>query len=146
MRIPTTLLPVSLSCLLFASLTGCQEEQTPVQETAAEAAAFNVAGAPTVEFEVPAMMCEESCAKKVRELLADQAGVKDVVVDFPAKKATVAVDADKFDAQAAKDVLLDYGFDGSKVAGAVLPGEPALVPATGGEDDKKAEKGDAAAG
>ena len=66
-------------------------ETTPV--------AFNAAGAPTVEFSVPDMMCPEGCAVKTKEILSDATRRKDVVVDFDAKTATVAIDEGKFDVQ-----------------------------------------------
>ena len=72
---------------------------------------------PQVTILVPDMMCEESCAATVHELLSKQPGVKRVVVNFPAKTATVSIDTDddagKFDAEAAVAVLVDRGFDHS---------------------------------
>src|SRR6187549_382796 len=62
---------------------------------------FNNAGAPTVEFSVPDMMCPEGCGAKVKEILSQQPGAKDVLVDFPTKTAKVAVNKEKFDAKQA---------------------------------------------
>ena len=64
---------------------------------------------------VPDMMCEFSCVEQVKEALAAQPGVKEVQVDFEAKRATVAVDADKFDAEAAIAALVDYQFTNSQL-------------------------------
>jgi copper chaperone CopZ len=74
---------------------------------------FNTAGAPTVEFSVPDMMCPEGCGEKVKEILAEQPGAKDVLVDFPAKTAKVAIDKDKFDAKQAVAALVDHQFKNS---------------------------------
>jgi copper chaperone CopZ len=96
--------------------------ETAAAEEAAAAAtpvAFNIEGAPTVEFSVPDMMCEDSCVPTVRETLAAQPGVKDVKVELATKKATVAVDQDKFDADAAVAALVDLQFTETKL----LPGE-----------------------
>jgi copper chaperone CopZ len=98
--------------LVSALCLGCAESNTTSH--AVTAVAFNADGAPTVEFDVPDMMCEESCAAKVRELLGEQAGVKEVVVDFPAKTAIVAIEEEKFNADAAIAVLVDHGFELSK--------------------------------
>ena len=84
-------------------------EATPV--------AFNVEGAPTVDFSVPDMMCEESCVPTVRETLAAQPGVKDVKVELATKSATVAVDKNKFDADAAVAALVDLQFSETKLMG-----------------------------
>lgn len=60
------------------------------------------------------MMCEQSCAKKVKEILSGQPGAKEVVVDFDSKTAKVAVEKDgKFDANAAIAALVDHGFKNS---------------------------------
>jgi copper chaperone CopZ len=104
----------TLSGLLLAAClaVGCGEEAAILPEKPAEAtpAAFNVEGAPTVEFSVPDMMCEESCCPQVRETLAAQPGVKDVKVELETKIATVAVDKDRFDAKAAIAALKDIQF------------------------------------
>jgi copper chaperone CopZ len=71
---------------------------------------FNTAGAPTVQFNVPDMMCPEGCGAKVKEILSQQPGAKDVLVDFPNKTAIVAVDKDKFDAKQAVAALVDHQF------------------------------------
>jgi copper chaperone CopZ len=65
---------------------------------------------------VPDMMCPESCAVKVKEILSDQPGVENVVVDFDSKTATVTLGDEtngKFDADAAIAALVDHGFDHS---------------------------------
>jgi len=94
--------------------------ETAAAEEAAAAAtqvAFNVEGAPTVQFSVPDMMCEESCVPTVRETLARQPGVKDVKVELATKSATVAVDKDTFDADAAVAALVDLQFTETKLLG-----------------------------
>jgi copper chaperone CopZ len=58
-------------------------------------------------------MCPEGCGAKVKEILSQQAGAKDVIVDFPSKTATVAVDKDKFDAKQAIAALVDHQFKNS---------------------------------
>ncbi len=62
------------------------------------------------------MMCEKSCVPKVRESLAARPGVKDVRVDLTTKTATVAIQQDEFDADAAVADLVDQGFKETKVA------------------------------
>jgi len=101
--------------------TGCADATNAPPDISAESAtavAFNVAGAPTVEFSAPDMMCPESCAVKVKEILSEQPGAKEVVVDFDSKTATVAVEEDKFDADAAIAALVDHGFDHSTLKSA----------------------------
>lgn len=98
--------------------TGCQSQQsTTLEESSTQATpvAFNVADAPTVTFSVPDMMCEFSCVEQVKEALSSQPGVNEVQVDFAAKRATVAVDPDKFDAEAAIATLVDYQFTNSQL-------------------------------
>jgi len=98
---------------------GCQDELAPAPEasTTVEAtpAHFNLAGAPTVTFEVPDMMCQYSCVAAVKTALTAQPGVKEVQVDFEAKQATVVVDQAVFDGEAALASLVDYQFTNSKL-------------------------------
>jgi copper chaperone CopZ len=110
--------------LTFAAVllvaVGCSRpsaDQSPNASVSLTPVSFNAAGAPTVEFSVPDMMCPEGCGAKVKEILAQQPGAKDVVVDFPAKKAIVAVDKDKFDAKQAIAALVDHQFKHSAVKG-----------------------------
>jgi copper chaperone CopZ len=94
-------------------------------------AEFNPTGAPTVEFTVPDMMCEEGCAAAVKEILSKQRGAKDVRVDFEAKTATVAIEEGKFDSQLAIAELVDKGFDKSQLKGdssGESPSETAVAP------------------
>jgi copper chaperone CopZ len=95
-----------------------QAEKSAVEaaETEATPVVFNAEGAPTVEFSVPDMMCEDSCVPTVRETLAKQPGVKDVKVELATKTATVAVDKDAFDADAAVAALVDLQFTQTKLA------------------------------
>jgi len=97
-------------------VAGCTQQNTETAVSAddsATAVAFNVDGAPTVEFNVPDMMCPEGCGAKTKEILSEQPGAKEVVINFEAKTATVAVEKDKFDTEAAIAALVDYGFENS---------------------------------
>ena len=93
--------------------------------------AFNVAGAPTVEFNVPDMMCPEGCGAKTKEILSEQPGAKEVVINFDAKTATVAIEEGKFDPDAAIAALVDHGFENStlKTAATRRCGRRAAKPA-----------------
>jgi copper chaperone CopZ len=99
-------------------ILGCQqresEQAADMTPESVTAVAFNVDGAPTVAFDVPDMMCPESCAVKTRQILSEQPGVQDVIVDFDTKTATVAIAEGEFDADAAIAALVDHGFDHSK--------------------------------
>lgn len=114
-------------------LSGCTESARPPANTPAQSLApvvFNRAGAPTVEFNAPDMMCAEGCGAKVNEILSEQPGAKEVLVDFENKKATVAIDRDaNFDANAAIAALVDHGFKNSSIKSAAVPSEPAAPPA-----------------
>jgi mercuric ion binding protein len=79
----------------------------------------------SVTLAVPDMMCEESCAVKVREVLSKQEGVSSVKVDFPRRTATVVVRPSKFDAERAVAALVDHGFDEARRA---KPGEIMVRP------------------
>src|SRR4051794_14908187 len=97
---------------VFGLATGCSQSNQQTDDASQTTApiSFNTAGAPTVEFSVPDMMCPEGCGAKVKEILSEQPGANDVLVDFPAKTAKVAVDKEKFDAQKALAALKDYQF------------------------------------
>ena len=98
----------AIACVL-AFVVGCGKQG---------GTSFNTAGAPTVAFNAPDMMCPDGCGVKVKEILSEQPGVKEVVVDFDGKTATVAVeDGGKFDASAAVAALVDHGFKNSAVKG-----------------------------
>lgn len=103
--------------VLITLVTGCgPNADTKVSSIRVEptaTVAFNIAGAPTVEFNAPDMMCPEGCGAKVKEILSEQPGAKEVVIDFEAKTATVAIEEGKFDPAAAVAALKDYGFDNS---------------------------------
>jgi copper chaperone CopZ len=117
-----------VTCLI-GMLAGCSEVGAPTAPASElTPAAFNTAGAPTVAFSVPDMMCPEGCGAKVQETLAGQVGAREVYVDFEAKTATVAVENGKFDADAALAALLDHGFDHS-----TLKGEDGTEPQAGEE-------------
>ena len=106
----------SILVLLALGLTlGCSDGELRLPE--ATTAVFNAAGAPTVEFSVPDMMCPDSCAVKTKEILAEQRGARDVLVDFETKTATVVIEEGQFDADAALAALLDHGFDHSTLNG-----------------------------
>jgi copper chaperone CopZ len=107
---------VLFSVVLFAA--GCDRQSTPKQDVsvATTPAVFNVASLPTVAFNAPDMMCPDGCGVKVKEILSEQPGVKEVIVDFDGKTATVAIGGDsKFDADAAVAALVDHGFKNSSV-------------------------------
>ena len=102
-----------------ALFSGCQQA---VQEATTKSssldttpAAFNLAGAPTASLHVPNMHCEFSCVEKVKQVLADQKGVKEVKIDFETKTATVAIDKEAFDADGAIAALVDYQFMDSEL-------------------------------
>jgi copper chaperone CopZ len=102
--------------LIFALVVGCAKQSAETAAVVAEptsVVAFNVASAPTVEFNVPDMMCLEGCGAKTKEILAELPGAKEVVINFDAKTATVAIEEGKFDADAAIATLKDYGFENS---------------------------------
>lgn len=66
-----------------------------------------------VSLHVEGMMCAESCAKSVEEILAAQPGVHQVAVDFEHKQATCQVDPQTFDVDAAVAELADQDFTAS---------------------------------
>lgn len=115
----------STYCLAVLSLSlvvsGCSQEPTKPADVAAETtpAIFNAAGAPTVQFSVPDMMCPESCAVKAKEILASQPGVKDVRIDFETKTATVAIEEGTFDPDATLTALTDRFEQATLISGAV---------------------------
>jgi copper chaperone CopZ len=118
-RTITILIPLAL-CF------GCDNGDLP--SPPATSAVFNSAGAPTVEFDLPDMMCEDGCAQAVKDILARQSGVKEVQVDFAGKTATVAIDQATFDSQQALAALVDKGFDNSKLAGDKIVAPPSQNP------------------
>jgi len=96
-------------------MSGCQSEQSAAPEATTAApvttpVSFNTAGAPTAALHVPGMFCEFSCVEKVKQVLAEQSGVKEVKIDFETKTATVAIDKAVFDADGAIAALVDYQF------------------------------------
>ena len=98
--------------VLVASV-GCGEsesESTSIGNNQVTAASFNPEHAPTVEFSVPDMMCQEGCGAAVEGILAKQPGAKEVLVDFDAKTATVAIEEGKFDSDKALAALVDKQF------------------------------------
>jgi copper chaperone CopZ len=112
---------------------GCNRKAVPAHEVSVPAtpAVFNAAKLPTVAFNAPDIMCPDGCGEKVKEILSEQPGAKEVVVDFDNKTATVAIeDGAKFDANAAVAALADHGFKNSTVK----TGEGAAAP-TSGESD-----------
>jgi len=126
------MLRTTLVCLSLTLIAGCSETATQaptVDSAAVTKTSFNASGAPTVEFSVPDMMCSEGCGMKVKEILSQQPGAKDVVVDFPAKKAIVAVDKDKFDAKQAIAALKDHQFKNSVLSSASTATAEATPPA-----------------
>jgi copper chaperone CopZ len=89
-----------------------------------QSSALNPAGAPTVAFSVPDMMCEDSCAATVKAILSKQPGVKEVRVDFAAKTAMVAIEEGQFDPQSAIAKLIDKGFDHTMLADEARASKP----------------------
>jgi copper chaperone CopZ len=69
-------------------------------------------------------MCPEGCGAKVKEILSDQPGAKDVLVDFPNKTAIVAVDKEKFDSDKALAALVDHQFNHSALKSAKSAATP----------------------
>jgi copper chaperone CopZ len=98
-------------CIL-GLVAGCETKpvSSSISSTDVKPAAFNANHDPTVDFNVPDMMCPEGCGVAVKEILSEQPGVKDVYVDFDAKMATVAVEKGKFDADKAIAALIDRQF------------------------------------
>lgn len=107
----------------LTALVGCTQTDisTPV--------AFDATSTPSVAFSLPDMMCEEGCAATVKEILSRQPGVKEVQVDFDAKKATVAIEEGRFDAQQAIAALVDKGFDHSALVNDGTVVKPQSAPA-----------------
>src|SRR3954466_538078 len=106
---------------------GCskQDQNTASSESLTQAA-FNPSAAPTVQFTVPDMMCPEGCGAKVKEILSQQPGAKDVIVDFDSKTVTVAVDKGKFAWKRASGDLVDDQFS---VRALKEPGAAGAAPA-----------------
>jgi len=113
---------------LLCFTVGCSEsaEQTGNVPSSTTAVPFNAGGAPTVQFTVPDMMCPEGCGEKVKEILSQQPGAKDVVVDFDSKTATVAVEKDKFDSKKAIAALKDHQFSHAELKGGKSAADTAL--------------------
>lgn len=102
----------ALCFVLLGLAIGCsrQAAQSTVSEADLTRAAYKKAGSEVVEFSVPDMMCPEGCGAKVKEVLSQQPGAKDVFVDFPTKTAIVAIEKEKFDSKKAIDALVDHQF------------------------------------
>src|SRR6476660_7153574 len=122
---------IILVSLMAAVFAGCNQQatQSQVSDDAIMRASFNKAGAPTVEFSVPDMMCPEGCGAKVKEILAAQPGAKDVLVEFDSKTVKVAVDKDKFDAKQAVAALVDHQFKNSTLKDATASTPAPSAPA-----------------
>jgi copper chaperone CopZ len=71
------------------------------------------------------MMCPEGCGAKVKEILSQQPGAKDVLVEFDSKTVTVAIDKDKFDAKQAVAALVDHQFGHSALKESPAASAPA---------------------
>jgi copper chaperone CopZ len=106
--------------VIFVGCGEKEKESNSVNLNQLSAASFNSEHAPTVEFNVPDMMCAEGCGVAVKEILARQPGVKDVTVDFDGKVATVAVEEGKFDADQALAALIDRQFTNSSLKDGVV--------------------------
>jgi mercuric ion binding protein len=83
-----------------------------------------------VTLAVPDMMCEESCAVKVHDVLAKQDGVRSVQVDFPHRTATLSVSNSRFNIENAIAALVDHGFEEARAAkpGEILATQPVDSP------------------
>lgn len=124
--------------LLLASSLGCGSS-TDVTKSETTLVEFNAAGAPTVQFEIPDMVCE-SCTEAVQKTLASQTGAKEVKADLETKLATVAIDESTFDKEAALAALFDKQFSQAKLVTAPeKPAEPA-APAAPAEPEHKDDK------
>jgi copper chaperone CopZ len=108
---------IALTLILAAGCSQQLAEPSASTSSSVTPVAFNSSGAPTVQFTVPDMMCPEGCGEKVKEILSQQPGTKDVLVDFLNKTAIVAVDKEKFDATQAVAALKDHQFRNSAVKG-----------------------------
>jgi copper chaperone CopZ len=121
--------------ILLCAVAGCSQQpaQMPKATTdAVTATSFNTSGAPTIVFNAPDMMCPEGCGAKVKEILSGQPGAKEVVVNFDAKTATVAIDKDaKFDTDAAVAALADHGFKNSSLKSGAQAKSPSGDTASG---------------
>ena len=116
--------------VLFAIglVLGCGEREREVEKATIDSVTsttFNTADAPTVEFSVPDMMCQEGCGAAVQGILAKQPGAKEVLVDFDAKTATVAIEEGKFDSDKALAALVDKQFMNSSLKDGVAARPPA---------------------
>jgi copper chaperone CopZ len=124
---------------LMVALSGCVEslyESDTVSRKSATPTAFNASGAPVVEFNLPDMMCEDGCARAVKDILEKQLGVRDVQVDFEAKTATVAIEEGTFSSERTLAELVDKGFDNSKLSSdSSISDEAASSAATAAEDE-----------
>jgi copper chaperone CopZ len=125
--------------LAVAILAGCSQQSSEDSPAAVAATpvAFNVGGAPTVEFNVPDMMCPTSCVAKTKEILSQQPGAKEVRVDFDTKTAVVAIESGNFNVEQAIAALVDHGFDHSTVKS-----EAARASATPGAATEKSAASD----
>ncbi|MCC6492289.1 MAG: heavy-metal-associated domain-containing protein [Pirellulales bacterium] len=137
------LLPLAVGCGQSSPVATTVEQAPTAQEAAVAAtpASFNVEGVPTVAFSVPDMMCEFSCVPTVRDALAKQPGVKEVKVELETKTATVAVDKDQFDPDAAIAALVDLQFTNTTLASEA---QPEAAPAAGADAHSTSAPADAA--
>lgn len=99
-----------LAVIAFAGLafTACKNEEkvqegtVQVEETTSNAKEAVAQGAiEKASFEIEGMTCALGCAKLIEGKLAGLSGVKNVVVDFETKKATLEFD----DAQQTKETI-----------------------------------------
>lgn len=135
----------ALLCISLVAV-GCGQKSAPKHEASVQAkpVVFNTAKLPTVAFSVPDMMCPDGCGVKVKEILSEQPGAKEVVVDFDNKMATVAVeDTTKFDSNAALAALVDHAFKNSalKSGDATAPAAGASEPSQEAPSAKPKETG-----
>jgi hypothetical protein len=103
---------------IVSAFVGCNEpqvDQAVVTNNEVMPASFNPEHAPTIEFNVPDMMCPDGCGVAVESILASQPGAKDVLIDFEGKKAVVAIEEGKFDSDKALAALVDKQFSKSSL-------------------------------
>jgi hypothetical protein len=108
---------LAIALCVFVGCSQAPKNEAAVDEKEMTAASFNLEHAPTVEFDVPDMMCPDGCGVAVEGILSKQPGAKDVLIDFENKKAIVAIEDGKFDSDKALAALVDKQFTNSSLKG-----------------------------
>jgi copper chaperone CopZ len=128
MRFVTRLFCYSCAMSVIAGCEPQANEGAATLSNVSNSVMFNASGAPTIEFILPDMMCEDGCAQAVEDILERQPGAKDVQVDFAGKTATVAIEDGVFDSQQALAALIDKGFENSTLNDGTGGELPAVLP------------------